>query len=432
MNTLSRSKIARIFILAFGGIVILWLGVAGYKALIRSEKKRTPIQAGRPVTEVDIITAKRGDVLTHLTGYGTVRGKREVLITPEVGGKIVSINPHFESGKMVRKGETLFTIDTRTIKVHIDQIKGEISRLEAQIQTINQEAENIRRNLEIVADNVKLAEKEVKKNETLILKKMVSEQALDNSRQKYLREKNSKINYENQLAMIPLKIKELNAAIAVRKAELADSRLKLEKSEVKTAFSGLIYEKNVEISQVVQAGQSAGMLIDVSILEIPVDLNAENVGHFNFENFKNPGKYPCTIYWDAQKNNAAKWQGHISRIEKIDQTSRTVRVVVEVPKSQSSSDIPLAKGMFCRVILPGKRYQDAIAIPASALRINDTVYILDRGKLQIEKVNILQRLDEEIVVGSGISDGDKVIISALENPVIGMPLKSRQQAMGGS
>jgi RND family efflux transporter MFP subunit len=427
----SRSKTARIVILALGGIAILWLGVAGYKALIRSGEKRPPVQTGRPVTEVEIITAKRGNVLTHLTGYGTVRGKREVLITPEVGGKIVSINPHFESGKIVRKGETLFAIDTSTIKVRIDQINGEISRLQAQIQTINQEAENIRRNLEIAADNVKLAEKEVKKNETLILKMMISERALDNSRQKYLGEKNSKINYENQLAMIPLKIKELDAGIAIRKAELADSQLKLEKSEVKTAFTGLIYEKNVEISQVVQAGQSAGMLIDVSVLEIPVDLNEENVGHFNFENFKKPGKYPCTVYWDAQKNNSAQWRGYISRIEKIDQTSRTIRVVVEVAKSQSSSDIFLAKGMFCRVILPGKRYQDTIAIPASALRTNDTVYILEEGKLQIEKVNILQRMDEEVVVGSGISDGDKVIISALENPVIGMELKARQPAMGG-
>jgi RND family efflux transporter MFP subunit len=427
----SRSKIVRISILSFGGVVILWLGVSGYKALIRSGEKRLPVQAERPVTEVDLITVKRGDVLTHLTGYGTVRGKREVLITPEVAGKIVSVNPHFESGKKVKKGETLFAIDTRTIKVRLDQIKGEISRLEAQIETIKQEAENTKRNLEIVADNVKLAEKEVKKNETLIFKKMVSEQALDNSRQKYLREKNSKINYENQLAMIPLKIKELNAAIAIRKAELADSRLKLEKSEVKTAFTGLIYEKNVEISQVVQAGQSAGMLIDISALEIPVDLNAENVGHFNFENFKKPGKYPCTIYWDIQKSGSAKWQGYISRIEKIDQTSRTVRVIVEIPKTKSSSDIPLAKGMFCRVILPGKRYEDAIAIPASALRLNDTVYILEGGKLQIEKVNILQRLDEEIVVGSGISDGDRVIISALENPVMGMQLKAQQPAMGG-
>ena len=84
---------------------------------------------------------------------------------------------------------------------------------------------------------------------------MLSEQVLDSSRQKYLREKNSKINYENQLAMIPLKVRELNAGIAVRKAELADTKLKLGKSEVKVPFDGQVYDKSVEISQVVQAGQ---------------------------------------------------------------------------------------------------------------------------------------------------------------------------------
>ncbi len=161
---MAELPIIRKFILAFLTLAILWAGVAGYRALTRGGKMRPTVKTEPPVTEVKVITVKREDVPTRLSGYGTVRGKREVLIIPEVGGKIVFISPHFESGKRVGKSETLFTIDTRAIKVRIDQIQGEISRLKARIQTMNQEAENIKRNLEIIIDNVKLAEKEVKKN----------------------------------------------------------------------------------------------------------------------------------------------------------------------------------------------------------------------------------------------------------------------------
>ena len=145
---------ARKIILAFAALGILWVGIAGYKALVRSGKKRPASLAIRPITEVEVITAKRQNILTHLTGYGTVRGKREVLIIPEVGGKIVSINPNFKSGKTVKKAETLFMVDTQTIHVRIDQIEAEISKLDAQIQSINQEAVNTKRNLEIITDNV--------------------------------------------------------------------------------------------------------------------------------------------------------------------------------------------------------------------------------------------------------------------------------------
>ena len=108
-------------------------------------------------------------------------------------------------------------------------------------------------------------------------------------------------------------------------------------------------------------------------------------------------------------------------MERINEASRTVRVVVEVPNHRASPQ--LTKGMFCRVVLPGKRYKDAIAIPPGALHDNDTVYIEDMGKLQIKKVAILQRLEDVVVIGSGIYDGDKVITSSLANPVTGMQLR---------
>lgn len=420
---MADSAIIRKFILAFLTVAILWGGVAGYRALTRGGKKRFTIKAELPAADVKIMTVKRGNVSTHLTGYGTVRGKREVLIIPEVGGKIVFINSNFESGKRVKKAETLFTIDTRSIKIQIDQIKGEISRLKARIQIINQEAVNIKRNLETVIDNVKLAEKEVKKNEALIRKRMVSEQVLDTSRRNYLRERNSRIDYENQLAMIPLKVKELEAALVVRNAELNSAFLKLEKSEIRTPFDGIIYDKSVEMSQVVQAGQTVGILVDASILEIPVDLNVKNIGYLSFRRFKRAAlwKYPCTVFWDVQENSVM-WKGYISRIEKINEATRTVRVIVEVADGRSS-DLDLTKGMFCRVILPGKRYEDVVSIPSLALRGNDTVYISEKKRLQIKKVSVLQRTDDSVVIGSGLSPGDKVIVSALSNPVIGMQLR---------
>jgi len=406
-------------------LAILWLGVGGYRALVRKEKKQLPIDPEPIKTEVKVMAAKLEKAPATIVGYGIVRGKREVLITPEVGGQISFMNPNFEAGKRVKKGDALFTIDTQAIKILIDQIEGEISRFTAQIRTANQEAENINRNLEIITENVKLLKKEVQRYEDLKRKDIVSQQRLDSARRDYLRELNSKINYENQLAIIPLKIDELNAAITVRKAESSDAKLKLKKSKVRAAFDGIIYDKSVEISQVVKTGQTVGMLVDDAALEIPVDLNVNNIERFSFEKFNTvtPWKYPCTVFWESQKNKV-QWKGYLSRIERINETNRTLRVVTEVPGRQSSK-IKLAKGMFCRVVISGGYYQDAITIPPSAMRDNDTVYIFEKGRLQIKRVTVLQQSDDAVIIKSGLSPGDKVIVSALPNPVVGMRLKEK-------
>jgi chromosome segregation ATPase len=71
------------------------------------------------------------------------------------------------------------------VEIQVERNDGEIVKMETQIQALEQEAENIKRNLEILSDNVRLAEKEVRKNESLMEKAMVSEQALDASARRF-------------------------------------------------------------------------------------------------------------------------------------------------------------------------------------------------------------------------------------------------------
>ncbi len=299
-----------------------------------------------------------------------------------------------------------------------------MSKLNAQINTTKQELENIKRNLEIVNQNLILLKNELTRKKTLSEKGMISQQEVDNSERKYLTEKNSKANYQNQRDIIPLKINELKAALDIRQAELEDARLTLRKSVIKAPFNAIVYDKSVEISQVISSGQTTGTLIDDSVWEVPVDLDIKYIENLTKENFQQnmSTQYTCEVFWEGQQTTF-KWQGYISHIEKINQKTRTARIIVEVLRDKTQK-VSLSKGMFCRVILPGKKYSDAVVIPASALRNDNKVYIVNKGKLVIKSVKILQRQPNEVIIGDGLSPGDKVIISALPNPVIGMPLQA--------
>ena len=110
---MEKQAIYRKVILAALSLIILWIGISGYRALVRKGKAQLPVTTNNSATKVTTITVDYAQISNNLTGYGTVRGKREVLLIPEVGGNIVSINPQFADGKPVKKDEILFSIDTR-------------------------------------------------------------------------------------------------------------------------------------------------------------------------------------------------------------------------------------------------------------------------------------------------------------------------------
>ncbi len=98
-----KSERIRKIILSLLSVVIFGVGIKGYQRLAQDKKKIISKNTNTSAHKVKVISVVYQHVATKLTGYGTVRGKREVVVISEVGGKIVWMNPNFESGKRIKK-----------------------------------------------------------------------------------------------------------------------------------------------------------------------------------------------------------------------------------------------------------------------------------------------------------------------------------------
>jgi hypothetical protein len=120
------------------------------------------------------------------------------------------------------------------------------------------------------------------------------------------------------------------------------------------------------------------------------------------------------------------WEGILERVEgEIDQRNRMINVVgrVEDPyhRFKNKNNPPLVVGMFVSAIIEGITLKDVYGIDRSALRGENTIWIIDeQDKLYIRDIKIARLEKEKIFVESGIKDGEKICLTALDAVIDGM------------
>src|SRR2546423_535782 len=80
----------------------------------------------RPPAPVEVTAAVSQDVPTYLDAIGKTVAREVVSIQPQVSGRITAI--HFTDGADVKKGQMLFTIDTRPFEANLKQAQANVSR----------------------------------------------------------------------------------------------------------------------------------------------------------------------------------------------------------------------------------------------------------------------------------------------------------------
>src|SRR6266545_737771 len=83
----------------------------------------------RPPAPVQVTLAVSQDVPTYLDAIGKTVAREVVAIQPQVSGRIVKI--HFTDGANVKRGDLLFTIDTRPFEANVRQAQANLSRDQA-------------------------------------------------------------------------------------------------------------------------------------------------------------------------------------------------------------------------------------------------------------------------------------------------------------
>lgn len=370
-----------------GPVVVVGLGVLGVLLLKQTAPEPQTDEAGpRPVT-VYTHLAERSDTVLEVQTQGEVRARTMIDLTAEVSGRIVAVSPAYVEGGRFDADTVLLQVDDSNYRLALREAEAAVAAADLAVQQAMADADVARKQLRDVPNASDLS----------------------------------------------LKKPQIAEAKARREAALAGlelARLNLERTRVRLPFEGRVASTTVHVGQVISLGTPLGEVFSTDRVEVRLPLNNEQLAALGLPiGFSAPGDDAPEVSFSASvAGSEQQWTGRLRHIDAaIDARTRLIYATAEVVdpygSGRSADGMPMAVGLFVDATLQGRALQGIVQIPARGLRPGSQLYVVDAsGLLDIRQVHVDYANADHAVISEGLRPGERVVVSALRNPISGMSL----------
>ncbi len=395
-------------------------------------------QGKESIRTLRIIEAPLVDLIPRAVGYGVAQPGWVWEAVAEVKGTVASIHPRLKSGELIEAENILIQIDPTEFELAVARLEASVEETRAKLKELAEDGENTKRLIAVEQRSLELAQKSLERKLEAFKRKAISQDEVDREERNYLLQKHNVQQLENTLALIPSKRKALNAALDVHRSNLKQARIDLAKTVIKAPYDCRLGDVDIEAGQFVRAGQSLFKAHGTALTEVEARFRIEELRNLLGEQMRGrlqPGLSTGTfrqlfsdvrVLINLQSGDwSAEWESRIDRFrETVDAKTREMKVVAAVdrPYEKAIPGVrpPLTPGMFCRVELQALARPGTVVVPRSALH-DSSVFVVAQGhRLQKKQVEVDFALSEFVVIKSGLSGGEMVVVSDPSPAIIGM------------
>jgi len=362
----------------------------------------------RPPAPVSVTAAVMQDVPTYLDAIGKTVAREVVSIQPQVSGRITKIN--FTDGANVRKGDLLFTIDTRPFEANLRQAEANVSKDLA----LKKQAEA---NLAKDVAQSKYGEVQAKRYRTLVEQGVVSREQYDQIES----------NAESLKATVEADRAAIHSAdesIKVDQAAVDNAKLELSYCYIRSPIDGRAGQRLVDIGNVVSPGGSGtgsassstnatpasnSLLIIERLDPIYADFTISQNDLANVQQQMRAGTLKTEVRLPDATDPIA---GQLTFLDSaVQNTTGQVNLRATVP----NSDHRFWPGRFVNIRLVLSTIHGAVLVPATAPQMSakgSYVYVVKQDSTAEQRpVTLGQRQGDLIVVEQGVAAGEQVVIN---------------------
>ncbi len=425
-------------------LLTLPLAALGAGFLVYTVKTKAPpaqIDAAEVATPVRVIATAETALRPVVTGFGLVAPAETFEAIAQVGGTVAWVNPDLSRGAILPAGADLLRIAPDDYDLALAQAEANIRAAQAKLAELAVSADNQRAALEIERDVLALRTDELARAEALLEGGSRSQAAVDTARAAWLAQRQKVQSIESTLALIPSQTAGLEESAASARTAGETARLNLARTSLTLPIAARVAQVSVEEGRFLRAGETAAVLDGIAEAEVeaqvPVSelrrllrLAAPDAAAFAVD----PAAMTAVLRGldlGAEVrldlgDDVLSWPGRVDRVsDTIDPKTGTLGVIVVVEAAYASAvhgaQPPLTKGMFVAVEIAG-RPVTGLAVPRSALRDGAVFVAGDGDRLERREVSAALVQDDIALVSGGLSAGDKVVVSDLVVPVVGMAL----------
>ena len=370
----------------FGGII----GLVAMFLLLRvftGGQKPTPQPAPRPVEVAKVI---QKDVPLYLDEIGTCAAFETVQVQAQVSGQITARN--FQDGADVKKGDSLFTIDSRSYEAVLVQAQGQLAQAKSQL----------------ILDQITL-----KRQQDLRSKGVTSPQDLDTAQ--------GTVNNDEA------KVKSAEGAVAA-------AQVNVDYCNIRSPIDGRVGLRQVDVGNIVGGGSATGGVVLVTIQGIDPIYTDFTVAEPDLALVrKYLGGPNVKVMTDTEGDQLQPREGTLSFIDNALQPgSGTVKVRGVTP----NPDRALWPSQFVHVRLILDILKNSKLVPSGAVQIGQNgpyIFVVKSDStLELRQVKPGQRQGDLTVIMEGVNVDETVVVSGQLQLAPGTKVVAKESEQGAS
>lgn len=341
-----------------------------------SKAPKTP-----PAVPIEVGTVRKGRINSYIRALGTVVPLQTVSVVSRIQGQILSV--HFQEGQMVKKGDTLITIDPRPFEAALLEAQGQ---LEKDSSLLKQAQNNLHR-----------------------YKKAYAEKAIPQQQ----------LSDQEQLVL------QTRAAIKTDQGNLANAKVNLEYCNITSPIDGRVGLRLVDAGNLVQANSTQQLAVVTQLEPISVIFSITEDAVFQvLQQLGKNNKMTVDAFDRSQKNKLAEGM-FLALDNQIDPATGTVRIRALFENKEHT----LFPNQFVNARLLLQTLNDVLLVPTSAIQLGPEgpyVYVIQSNnvaKSQPIKIDLSEGEDSAV---QGLSEGQTIATNGFDKLHDGVTVRVRQ------
>jgi RND family efflux transporter MFP subunit len=337
-------------------VVLAAAGVATMRAKRADGKAAAPVQVAE-FLQSDLIIVEPGALERSLPVTGSLTPFTEATVKAKVAGELVAVP--VREGESVKQGQLLAKIDLTEVQAKVAGREADMQAAKAQLVW---------------------AEKNRSQQKALLDKGFISQSAFD--------------NVQSGHDVAAAKLRAAEADLVVARKSLGDAVLV-------APFAGIVSLRHAQPGERVALDAKVVSIVDLSRLQLEATVPPAAIGQV---------KIGQPMSFKVEGFGERSFAGRIERINPAANAgSRSISVYAVI----DNPDGLLRSGMFAQGALTLSRVDNALAVPASAVReeIGQTfVYAIENGALKRKNVKVGAADSEgRVQVLDGLAAGDRIV-----------------------
>jgi len=327
---------------------------------------------------VVVSKAAISDVKLYVNALGTAMPENSVTVVSQISGQLLKVL--FKEGQRVKIGDILAEIDPRPYKATLAQYEGQLARDVALLKN---------------------AELDLQRYKTLWQQNSVSKQILD-----------SQISLVNQY----------EGTVKQDQGLVESAKVNLAYCTITSPIDGQIGLRLVDEGNILQTSASTAIAIINTLNPITAIFSISENDFHNIQNSFYKNNNLQAYAYSHNENNLLATGTIYAMDNQIDPTTGTIKLKAEF----RNDDKTLFPNQFVNIKILSDTLKNVIIVPVSAVQHGQHgafVYVVEDDKVKIVHVETGELSNDNIVVNSGLNEGDIVVVEGADKLTDGAYVK---------